>query len=93
MKESQHPHLSLRSIFEFFGVILLLAVIYISRDILTALIFAVIIASAIEPGIEWLKDHKIPRILSVVFIYCAIAFILFCKGKQKSLEPVKRWVK
>ena len=68
MKEFQNFHISARTIFQFFGIVLLLIVIYISRDILTALVFAIIVASAIEPGIEWLKDRKIPRILSVVLI-------------------------
>src|SRR3989344_1636553 len=77
MKEFQNFHISARTIFQFFGIVLLLIVIYISRDILTALVFAIIVASAIEPGIEWLKDRKIPRILSVVLIYLALAGVFF----------------
>lgn len=50
---------------------------YIIRDILTALIFAVIIASAIEPSIEWLKSYRVPRLAGVVLVYVAIGAILF----------------
>lgn len=56
-----------------FGIVAL----YLVSDILAALIFAVIVASAIEPAVEWLKEHKIPRILGVILIYLAIALALF----------------
>lgn len=75
-KTVQHFHISAWTIFQFFGILLLLAVIYLTRDILTALVFAVIIASAIEPAIEWLKDKRIPRILSVILIYLAFVTAL-----------------
>mgnify|MGYP001605686622 CR=1 FL=1 len=39
----------------FFALILAMAAIYFIRDTLFALIFAVIIASAMEPAIEWLR--------------------------------------
>lgn len=52
-------------------------VIYVVRDVLVALLFAVIIASAIEPAIVWLKERRIPRIFGVLVVYCAIAAIVF----------------
>ena len=62
-KEISHFHISARTTFTFFGILLLIALIYAVRDILMALVFAVIVASAIEPAVLWLKDRKIPRIL------------------------------
>lgn len=46
----------------------LVAIYYIS-DVIAALLFAVIIASALEPAILWLKTRRIPRILSVITLY------------------------
>lgn len=61
----------------FFAILLGLVAFYMIRDILAALFFAIIIASAIEPGIEWLKARRVPRILSVILLYIAIAAVLF----------------
>lgn len=71
-KETEHFHISSRTMVNFLGILLLIAVAYLIRDILMALVFAVIIASAAEPAIEWLKTRKIPRILSVIIIYLAL---------------------
>lgn len=63
----------------FFLIIITLVAVYLVRDTLVALLFAVIFASAIEPVIAWLKAYRIPRILSVVLIYLGIflSFFLF----------------
>lgn len=75
-KDSRFIHaVSTGTMIRFFGVLLGLALLYFIRDVIFSLIFAVIVASAVEPGIEWLKGRKIPRILSVVLMYCAIAVI------------------
>lgn len=61
----------------FVFVLLGVAAVYLIWDIIVALLFAVIVASALEPGIEWLKARSIPRILGVVMIYLVIASALF----------------
>lgn len=76
-KEIQYLHITTGTLFRFLGILLLLALIYVVRDIIMALIFAVIIASAVEPGIEWLKQRRIPRILAVIIIYLGIAALFF----------------
>lgn len=78
-KTVQHFHISVWTIVQFLGILLLLTVIYITRDILTALIFAVIVASAVEPAVEWLKNRRVPRLLGVILIYLA-ASALFALG-------------
>lgn len=59
------------------AILLLVLLIYTVRDIAMALIFAVIVASAIEPGVLWLKERRVPRILAVVIIYLVILILLF----------------
>lgn len=76
-KDIQILQISTWSIIRFFAVLIGIAALYAIRDILAALFFAVIVASAIEPGIEWLKARRIPRILSVILLYFAIAAVLF----------------
>lgn len=61
----------------FFGIILAILLFYNIRDVIIALVFAVIVASALEPAIHWCKARRIPRILAVLMIYSAIALFFF----------------
>ncbi|MDZ4285545.1 MAG: AI-2E family transporter, partial [Candidatus Sungbacteria bacterium] len=80
-REIQRISISTSTILRFFAVILGLALVFVIRDILFALIFAVIIASAVEPSIEWLKKRGFGRILAVVMIYIVFlvlaAFLMY----------------
>lgn len=50
--------------------------LYLVRDIIGVLIFAIIIASALEPLLVYGETKKIPRLLSLIVIYAAF-FVLF----------------
>ena len=66
------------TIIRFFAVVLVLAAAYYIYDILLSLLCAVIVASAVEPAILWMKKHGIPRILGAIMIYLVIAgFFVF----------------
>lgn len=67
--ESPHTHISTGTIVRFFIVLLGIATMFAVRDILFSLFFAIIIASAVEPAIEWLKERRIPRLVAVIVIY------------------------
>jgi len=75
-RDIQRISISTSTILRFFAVILGLGLVFVIRDILFALIFAVIIASAIEPSIEWLKRRGFGRILAVVIIYSVFLVLL-----------------
>jgi len=46
------------------------------RNIVAVFLFAVVIASAIEPAAHWGKRHRIPRLLTIIGIYLsAFAFL------------------
>lgn len=57
-------------------VVGLFFLLYFLRDIALVVLTAVLIASAIEPLIHWLKKYGVARVLSVVFIYISIGLIL-----------------
>jgi predicted PurR-regulated permease PerM len=76
-KDLQTLSVTTGTMLRFLAILLLLALLYVVRDIAMALIFAVIIASAVEPGIEWLKQRRIPRILAVIIIYLGMAALFF----------------
>src|SRR3989338_282181 len=50
--------------------------LYFLRDLVLVVLVAVLIASAIEPSIRWLKKYGVARVLSVVAIYILIGLIL-----------------
>lgn len=55
--------------------LVLFALLQLSQ-IIVALLFAVVIASAIEPGVRWLARFRVPRILAVLIIYLVAFGIL-----------------
>lgn len=57
-------------------MILLISILFVSRDILVALFLAIVISSALEPLVSRLEKRKIPRILSTLGIYIIGILIL-----------------
>lgn len=57
----------------------LAVLVYKLLHVLLVLLTAVVIASAIEPGVSALEKYRIPRVLSVIAIYISIlaGFVLF----------------
>jgi len=55
---------------------ILLAGLYLVRDIVLVVLTAIVIASAIEPATKWLIRHKIARLPAVVSVYFMVAVIV-----------------
>ena len=53
--------------------LLLILFLYFFRDLLLIILTAIVIASSIEPLVKWLVRRKIPRVLSVIFVYLSVA--------------------
>jgi len=68
--------ISPKTIFWALGIGVLAVLIYMVRDIIAVLIFAIIIASALEPILRYAQSKKIPRLLSLIVIYL-LFFIFF----------------
>lgn len=56
---------------------LLLVLIYYLRDLVLVVLTAVVIASAMEPAINFLMRHKVPRLLGVIMMYLLVASVFF----------------
>lgn len=76
-KDIQHLHISTGTMVRFLAILLLVGVVYLIRDILIALVFAIIVASAMEPALEWLKQQRVPKILGVILLYLTFALVAF----------------
>jgi len=71
LAEYQTLDISATAIFKVAFTILALAFLYLVRNVLVILFFAIIIASAVTPFANWLEQKRIPRLLGVLLLYLA----------------------
>ncbi|MBI4132702.1 MAG: AI-2E family transporter [Candidatus Sungbacteria bacterium] len=68
--------LTYQSLFRIVIVGAALVTLYFLQQIVIALLFAVVIASGIEPGVRWFHRFRVPRILAILIIYIVSIGIL-----------------
>lgn len=56
--------------------VLALWFLYVIRDIVAILFFAVVLASAISPAVDWFQIKKVPRIVGILLIYLALLGVI-----------------
>lgn len=78
-------NISTGTILKIVGIFLILAFIYLVRDILIVFFVALIFATLIEPLVNKLEKKKIPRALGVILIY--IILLLFLAMIVRMLIP------
>lgn len=57
-------------------LVILLWALWILRDVVAVILLSIVIASSIEPANHFFARYRVPRLLSVIFIYLA-AFMIF----------------
>jgi predicted PurR-regulated permease PerM len=70
-------HITAGSIVTVFLFGALAALLWFLRDIVLIVLTAVVIASAIEPGVHFFRRYGINRIFSVIIIYLSVAAVFF----------------
>lgn len=68
--------ISIGTILKVVVVLACVSLLYFMRDIVLVMLCAIVIASAIDPGVRWFEGRRIPRALGVVIIYLGIVAIL-----------------
>ena len=68
-KQSVKISVSTSTVFKIIGIFLLLYVFYLVSDILMLLFISLVLASAVDPWVDWLQAKKLPRSLAVILIY------------------------
>jgi predicted PurR-regulated permease PerM len=76
MERDQTVHISGGSVFKTLCIVLLFAAAFILKDLIIVVLMSVVVASAVEPGTQWMTSRKIPRLLAVILIYFVVACIL-----------------
>ena len=74
--EQKTLDISWETIFKFFVVIVFIYLIFVLRDILIWILFALIISTLLAPLIDFGQERKIPRVVSVFFIYFGSLLLL-----------------
>jgi predicted PurR-regulated permease PerM len=69
-------NISTGSIFKVLLIGILVIGLFILRDLVLIVLTSVLIAAAIEPATKWFTKYRIPRLVSVLFIYLISALIL-----------------
>lgn len=72
MSDHIHIDISTASILKAILVILFFVFLYLLKDVLVILLFAIIIASAISPFANWLDSKGFPRLLGVLLLFLSI---------------------
>ncbi len=68
--------ISLKSIFRVVGVGLALLFVFAVLDLLLLLIFAIVLASAITPFVNWFEGHGVPRVVSLLAVVLLLSGII-----------------
>ena len=70
--ERQILDISTSSIFKFVLIVLFFIFLYLVHQVLIILLFAIVIAAAVNPFGNWLDRRKIPRLLGILFLYLTV---------------------
>ena len=68
--------ISTASVLKVILAVLLVFFLYLIRDVLVMVIFAVVITSAINPVVKWMQDRGAPRTLAVFLVFIGLFLIL-----------------
>ncbi len=63
-------------LWKLFFLVLLAWVLFLSRDIVAALLVAIVLSSAFNPAVSFLERKKFPRIVGTLLIYLAAAILI-----------------
>ncbi len=65
------------SVLAFFGAGIAVWLVFYLKELVLVILTAVVLSSALEPGVSWLMRHRAPRVLAVAIVYLAIFGAIF----------------
>lgn len=64
--------ISMASVFRALVPVLLVVLLYMLSDVLVILLFAIVIAAAVNPFVAWFEKRKVPRVVGVLILYLMV---------------------
>lgn len=68
--------ISWKTLWRILAFIALVAILFLARDVILALLLAIVISSGLEVVVDFLERHGIPRVLGVVMVFLAAAAVI-----------------
>ncbi len=84
--------ISLFTLLKILLIVTAVAVLFYLRDVVMIVFVALVFASAIDPWVDWFQKFKVPRSLSVFFIY-VVAFFLVFFSSYLLINPISSEIK
>jgi predicted PurR-regulated permease PerM len=75
MSEKIYPE-SWEFLWKLFFLVILGWILFLSRDIVAALLVAIVLSAAFDPAVSFLERKRIPRILGTLLVYLLTAFLI-----------------
>ena len=75
-KNSLKISISTTTVVKVIAIVLSVYLMYLIRDILMILFISLVLASALDPWVDWLQKRKIPRSVGVLLLYLATMSVL-----------------
>ena len=85
-------NISSKTIFKVVLVFLLLYFFYLIKDVLIILFVSLILASAVDPMVDWMQSKRIPRSIGILIIYL-IFFLVFSLAIYLIIPPIAAEIK
>jgi predicted PurR-regulated permease PerM len=85
-------NISTKTIFKVVLVFLLLYFFYLIKDVLIILFVSLVLASAVDPMVDWMQGKKIPRSIGILIIYL-IFFLVFSLAIYLIIPPIAAEIK
>lgn len=76
MADRPQVDISTTSIFRALLVLIGFLLVYLLSDVVIILVFAIVIASAVQPFVGWFEQRSVPRVVAVLILYLMIAALL-----------------
>ncbi len=73
-KHSVFVNITSLTVIKLLLILVLFYILFLIKDILAILFIALILASAVDPWVDWLQDRRIPRGIGVILIYFVMFF-------------------
>jgi predicted PurR-regulated permease PerM len=84
--------ISTLTLFKILFFIVLVAILVFLRDVVLLLLVALILASAIDPWVDWLNRRRIPRTLAIFLIYL-LAILIILSSIYILFDPLSTEIK
>ena len=68
--------ISVFALFKFSVLLLIIFFLFFVRDVLLIVFVALIFASALDPWVDFMQKHKIPRGFGIMIIYATVLFVV-----------------